>query len=211
MRLAALFLFLSIMWSVAGNAQTDTISLKEPYADGIFLTYDDFRHQRQIHKSALVTSISTNYLDFYSRVLFEKELVVEEGGNRRKVPSAEVWGYFQNNILYLNYRGEFYRVPVFGTFSYFVATVLVNTPGFYDPRFGTTVSGGTTREIREFMMDVTEGRVKELTSENVRQVLSRDPQLWAEYSKLSRRKQKDQLYRYIRRYNEAHPVFVYPK
>ena len=100
---------------------------------------------------------------------------------------------------------------MFGTFSYFVASVLVTQPGFYDPRFGASVSGGTTREMREFMMDATEGRVHELNPEIVKSVFSRDAALWAEYSKLSRRKQKDQLYRYIRRYNEGHPIYVYPK
>lgn len=193
------------------SAQTDTMALREPFREGIFLSYDDFRHQRRIDKDEVVTSVPKAYLYFYSRVLFEKELVIEENGVRRKILSSEVWGFFQNNTLYLNYRGEFYRVPVFGAFSYFVATVVVSTPGFYDPRFGATVSGGTTREIREFMMDASEGRVKELNGENVESVLSRDPQLWAEFTKLSRRKQKDQLYRYIRRYNETHPVYVYPK
>lgn len=211
MRSLAIYFLMALVWPFTAGGQTDTLRLKEPYAEGIFISYDDFRHQRQIQKSAVVTPISKSYLDFYSRVLFEKELVFEENGRQLKLPSAEVWGFFQNNTLYLNFKGEFYRVPVFGAFSYFVASVLVTQPGFYDPRFGASVSGGTTREIREFMMDATEGRVHELNPEIVKSVFSRDTALWAEYSKLSRRKQKDQLYRYIRRYNEGHPIYVYPK
>lgn len=211
MRLSVLLIFLSLLWSGEGRAQGDSVVLKEPYPEGIFLNFADFKEQRLIEKSAIITSISKSYLDFYSRVLFEKELLIERGDNLQKMPSAQVWGFFQNNILYLNYRGDFYRVPVFGAFSYFVATVVVNTPGMYDPRFGTSVSGGTTREIREFMMDAEEGKVKELNTENIRAMFSRDSLIWSEYTKLSRRKQKDQLYRFIRRYNERHPVYVFPK
>jgi hypothetical protein len=207
--LILLFVFMLLLPSGVA-AQDEGVILKEPYPDGIFMSFEDFQILRLVPKTAVTTTVPTHYLDFFSRVLFEKELIITTEYGERRVPSASVWGFLQNNVLYLNYRGEFYRVPVFGTFSYFVATVVVSSPGFYDPRFGTTISGGTTREIREFMMDIVEGRVKELSHENVRQVFSRDPALWAEYSKLSRRKQKDQLYRFIRRFNETHPVFVYP-
>ena len=95
MRSLAIYFLMALVWPFTAGGQTDTLRLKEPYAEGIFISYDDFRHQRQIQKSAVVTPISKSYLDFYSRVLFEKELVFEENGRQLNLPSAEVWAFFR--------------------------------------------------------------------------------------------------------------------
>lgn len=65
----------------------------------------------------------------------------------------------------------------------------------------------TTTEVREFVMDFYEGKILDLTMDKAKELLSRDAGLYSEFKKLGRRKQKEELYRYIRKYNELHPVY----
>ena len=41
----------------------------------------------------------------------------------------------------------------------------------------------------------------------VEELLGKDKALYEEYKKLSRRKQREQVYKYIRKFNEMHPVY----
>jgi menaquinone-dependent protoporphyrinogen IX oxidase len=56
-------------------------------------------------------------------------------------------------------------------------------------------------------MNFYDGAITEFSMEKAEELLSRDPVLFAEYMKLNRRNRKEQVNRYIRRFNEAHPVY----
>src|ERR1044072_4078539 len=150
--------FLSLFLTGLCCAQSDSIlfSADMHLEDGIYLNYADFRHNNSIKKEQIVSKLDKSQLEFLAKVVFEDKFSYEENGQTFQVESKNVWGYIQNNILHVNYKGDFYRVPVFGAISYLVANVTIVNPGFYDPRFG--MSGpSTTKEIREFVMDFYEG------------------------------------------------------
>lgn len=121
--------------------------------------------------------------------------------------SKNVWGFFQNNTLYVNYKEEFYRVPVFGAISYLVANVTVVNVGFYDPLLGYPAGTTNAKEIKEFLIDFYTGVMEVFTVSRAERLLARDQQLYEEYNKLGGRKKKEQIYRFIRRYNDLHPVY----
>ena len=175
--------------------------------DGIYINYSDFRKNTSIKKSQIISKLDKEQLEFLSKTIFEVKFSYEENGVINTVESKKVWGYMQNNTLYVNFRGDFYRVPVFGSVSYLVATVTVINPGFYDPRFGMSTGSGTTKEIREFLMNFYDGHMVEFTIDGAEQLISRDKALYEEYKNLSRRKQKEQIYGFIRKYNALHPVY----
>ncbi|MDP3556179.1 MAG: hypothetical protein Q8T03_02325, partial [Bacteroidota bacterium] len=113
-----------------------------------------------------------------------------------------------NKTFYVNYKGSFYRVPVFGSICYLVATVEVTSVGFYDPMYNPgSVAGGRRQEVREFLINFYDGNVVEFKMDEAELLISRDKLLYDEFKKLSRRKQKEQIFRYIRKYNEAHPIY----
>jgi len=205
-----LLLFLLISFSsLRCVSQSDSIQYSPDVRleDGIYLSYTDFRKNKSVKKQQIVSKLDKEQQEFLSKIIFEDKFSFEENGVLRTVGSKSVWGYVQNNTLYINYKGDFYRVPVFGVISYLVANVTVVNPGFYDPRFGMTTGPGTTKEIREFLMDFYDGVVIEFTSEAAEKLLARDKALFEEFKKLSRRKQKEQIYGYIRKYNALHPVY----
>jgi len=51
------------------------------------------------------------------------------------------------------------------------------------------------------------GVVIEFKMNEAELLLARDKGLYEEFKKLSNRKQKEQIFRFIRKYNEAHPVY----
>ena len=174
--------------------------------DAVYLTYEDFRHSRPVRKEELVSQYDKEQLDFLNRALQEETFEFERDGIRQKVRSEGVFGFVQNSTLYLNYNARFYRVPVFGAISYFVASVVVRNT-FYDPRFGYPSGTTTTTELREFVMNFYDGKTEDLTVQKAEELLSRDPALYADFRKLRRRRQREEMYRYIRLYNERHPVY----
>lgn len=201
------FLVSAILNCVCTLAQTDSTRVAEDRDDGIYLTYRDFRKNIFISREQLITDLKNDQLDLISKTLAADNFAYTSVNGRVNCLTKDLWGFYQNKTLYINYKGEFYRVPVFGAICYLVATVTVVNNGFYDPMFGYGINANRTKEIREFIINFYDGLVVDFTMDKAEELLSRDPVLFAEYKNLSRRSRKDQVNRYIRRFNETHPVY----
>jgi hypothetical protein len=206
-RILILIIFFLIGLRLFPQADSLLHTPDERLDDGIFLSYQDFRKNNSLKKAQIISKQDKDQLEFISKVVFEDKISFEENGSVQNVESKSVWGYMQNNTLYINYKGDFYRVPVFGSISYLVANVTVYNPGFYDPRFGVSSGSGTTKEIREFLMNYYDGIITPFTLQTAEDLLSRDAVLFEAYKKLRKTKRKEQIYGYIRKYNAAHPIY----
>jgi hypothetical protein len=175
--------------------------------DAIFISYYDLRHNNGIHKEEIVSEFNREQLDFIKAVVSEPTVTYKEGDRLKEVASSAIYGFFQNGTFYINYNHDFYRVPVFGSIGYLVASVKVMNAGFYDPGYGFPVGSGVTRELREFLVNFHDGVITEFSMKKAEALLARDTLLFSEYKKLNRRKEKEQVYRFIRRYNDLHPVY----
>lgn len=209
MQSRVLHTLLMVLSSMVLCSQTDSVIYNKDLRleDQIFLTYQDFREMAGLKKDHIISKEEREQLEFLSKVLFEQTVSYKEGEEILTIKSGDVWGYLQNNTFYVNYKGDFYRVPVFGSISYLVANVTVVNPGFYDPRFGYSTGSTTTKELREFLMSFYDGQIEPFTLKRAEELLSTDVQIYAEYSKLIRRKKKEQIYSFLRKFNQAHPVY----
>lgn len=209
MKRRALFSLLIALGCLFSHSQTDSVIFNKDVRleDRIFLTYGDFRRMTGLKKEVIISTEEKEQLEFLTKVLYEEAFSYKEGETLIKAISKNVWGYLQNSTFYVNYKGDFYRVPVFGSISYLVANVTVINPGFYDPRFGYSTGSTTTKELREFLMNFYDGQIEPFTLSRAEELLSADLQLYAEYDKLSRRKKKEQIYSFLRKFNQAHPVY----
>ncbi|MBA3664424.1 MAG: hypothetical protein H0W61_09475 [Bacteroidetes bacterium] len=197
---------------IRGLAQTDSLLYNENtnLKEGIFLSYTDFRKDDPITKEEIQSNLNKDQLDYFGKVIDQLKFTYIKNGATYSVESKNMWGFFQNRTLYVNYKEVFYRVPVVGSICYLVAVVEVPSyyPGIYGPGFG----GGTgntmkTKEIREFIINFYDGIVQELNLDNVELLLSRDQTLYKEFMALKRKKKKEQISRFIKKYNELHPVY----
>lgn len=211
-------LFLALVFcglSKWGIAQ-DSVAYSKDFRlyEGLYLNYQEFRYNWPIPKEKIITKINKDQLDFYSK-LIEEEFIefTERDGSVTKIKSEKVWGYCQNNIIFINLDKNFYRIPVFGAISNFIGTVeVVNYSPGYDPFMGAPI-GSTqmkTREIRQYLFDFYSGEISPFSVEQLEEFLKNDEAVYKEYTALSRKKKKEFATRYIRMYNEKHLVY-FPK
>lgn len=210
-----LITFLVIGWGRL-SAQADSVAYSKNFVlyEGLYITFSDLKHNWPIPKEKINTKIEKNQLDFYSQLIESENIVyTERDGAPTKLNSAKVWGFCQNNVVYININKTFFRIPLFGAISYFVAAVQVNvaTPGY---NMFINSSGGTgtnnTTEMREFLLDFYTGTLTEFSFEALEELLKKDAAIYKEFSSLSKKKKKEMTSRYIRMFNEKHPIY-FPK
>lgn len=182
--------------------------------EGLYLSYQDFRYNWPISKDKIITNINKDQLDFYTKLIEEEYIEYKErDGSVTKIKSEKVWGYCQNNIIFINLDKNFYRIPVFGAISNFLGTVeVINYSSGYDPFMNVPVGNTSikTREIRQFLFDFYSGEITPFSIEKLEEYLKRDEAIYKEFSELSKKKKKDLATKYIRMYNEKHQVY-FPK
>lgn len=207
--LLAFFILTAVFASKAQTVANDSALYITPTGirDGIYLNYSDFRKNQAIYKAQINSQLNDTQLEFLGKVTSQNKVSFTRDGVSQTVDSKEIWGFFQNNTLHVNYKGDFYRVPVFGAISYLVAKVEVPGVAFYDAGMAPMTSTMPTNEIREFLMNFYNGDIAEFTMKRLEELLSRDLVLYAEFKKLSRKKRHGRMYQYIRKYNELHPVY----
>jgi len=176
------------------------------FREGIFLTFKDFKNNTAVPNSAIVTNLNPNSPDFYNELLTDKVIKLKTASDSIvDWKTNEIWGFCRNGNIYINYQNDFYRIPVLGSLSYFVAKVVVRN-SFYDPWNGVPTDQYQT-ELRQFILDFETGDIYDFELENFLKLLQRDEQLYTEFTKLKKRKQRDQMFIYLRKYNDAHPIY----
>lgn len=211
-----LFFILSCFLFFGVTKAQDSIPFTKDFRlyEGIYLNYQDFRYNWPIPKEKIITQINKDQLDFYSK-LTEENIIefTDRDGSNVKIKPEKIWGYCQNNIIFINQENNFFRIPVFGAISNFIGTVeVINySPGF-DPFMNAPMNSTSTksREIRQYLFDFYSGEIVRFSVEELQEFLKRDEIIYKEYSLLSKKKKKELATKYIRMYNEKHLVY-FPK
>lgn len=182
--------------------------------EGLYLNYEDFRYNWPIPKEKIITNINKDQLDFYSKLIEQPEIeYMERDSSIRKIKSELVYGYCQNNVIFINYEKYFYRIPVFGNISYFLGTIEVRSySSSFDPFMNAPINsnGFKQREIKEFILDFYSGELSLFSIEKMEEYFKRDDEIYQAYNLLNKKKKKELVSKYIRMYNEKHPVY-FPK
>lgn len=218
--LKTLLTFFVLLFSAVSFAQNDSVKYTRDYAfnEGIYITYSDFRMNRPITKHVIESKEDKEQLDFIGKTVENSEYIFFKfGGHIHKVKTDSIWGFSQNNTVFINYDKKMFRIPVFGNISQFIATVEVinnyagmNSPYYYN--YGVTATNMPTkgREVRQFVMDFYSGQILDYNLKNITELLKRDDAIYKSFMALSKGKRKKQMGMFLRKYNEAHPVY-FPK
>ncbi len=203
------------------------------FADGIYLNFDQVKANRPIPKAKLLTSIDYNDREFFKKILEgDKIYFYDDMGVRQEVAKNSIWGYSRNGVLYVQIQENFNRITFVGNICHFVADITsydsrsYGSPyGYYDPYYSPYSYGsyyspyynpyyspyrsnmGRT-ELKQYIIDFESGKVLEFDVENTELLLMKDNQLYEEYVQLSRRKKKDLMFVYIRKFNEKNPLYI---
>lgn len=188
-------------------SQSDSIFERR---EGLYLDYIQFRENKPIIKQNIVSNIDTNQLDFFTKIVSQKEIEINTPNGKEIIKPKDLWGYYQNNILYIYYDNAFYKVPVLGAISYFIGTQEVTY--YTGAGFGVGYPYGMgsvpvrTREMRDFLLDYYTGKIYPFSIEVLEDLLKQDEELYKEFSQLSRKQKKKKYSYYIRKFNEKHPI-----
>ncbi|HNW56533.1 MAG TPA: hypothetical protein PKM69_02080, partial [Bacteroidales bacterium] len=135
-------------------------------------------------------------------------------------------------ILNIQVQGNFNRITFVGNICHFVADVTTydsryySSPyGYYDPYYSPysygsyyspynsyyspyRQSGMSRTELNQYLIDFETGKVLEFDVSNTELLLMKDQELYEEYVQLSRKKKKELMFVYIRKFNEKNPLYL---
>ena len=202
------------------------------FTDGIYLNFDQVKLNSPIPKSKLLTSIDYNDREFFKKILEgDKIYFYDNMGVRQEVAKNSIWGYSRNGVIYIQIQDNFNRITFVGNICHFVADVTTidsrsyNSPyGYYDPYYSPYSyssyynpyspyyspyrSNMTRNELKQYLIEFESGKVLEFDISNTELLLMKDNKLYEEYVQLSRKKKKELMFVYIRKFNENNPLYI---
>ena len=196
------------------------------FTDGLYLNFDQVKLNNPIPKSKLLTSLDYNDREFFKKILEgEKIYFYDNMGVRQEIERSSLWGYSRNGVLYIQVQDNFNRITFVGNICHFVADITTidsrsyNSPyGYYDPYYSPygysnyynpyssyyspyRQPGVARNELKQYLIDFESGKVLEFDVTNTELLLMKDSQLYDEYVQLSRKKKKELMFVYIRKFN----------
>ena len=203
------------------------------FNDGIYINFDQVKLNSPIPKAKLLTSVDYNDREFFKKIFeIDKIYFYDNMGVRQEIAKNSIWGYSRNGVLYVQIQENFNRITFVGNICHFVADITTydsrsyNSPyGYYDPYYSPygysnynnpynpyyspyRQSNMTRSELKQYLIDFESGKVLEFDIENTELLLMKDNQLYEEYVQLSRKKKKELMFVYIRKFNEKNPLFI---
>ncbi len=203
------------------------------FTDGIYLNFDQVKMNKPIPKAKILTSVDYNDREFFKKVLEPGKIYFYDNmGVRQEVAMNNIWGYSRNGVLYVQIQGNFNRITFVGSICHFVADVTTydsryyNSPyGYYDPYYSPYgysnyynpynpyyypygQSNMSRTELKQYIIDFESGKILEFDVENTELLLMKDSTLYDEYVQLSRKKKKELMFVYIRKFDENNPLYI---
>ena len=128
-------------------------------------------------------------------------------GDRSVVDLDRMWGFCQNDVVYIGGGNGFYRIGLMGSLSHLVVE---QTYRDWDPYMYNYPCGGSmTRTVLVHMLlDMKTGSFLDFTASGMDHALQHDPVLLEEFRALPKKKRNsdEALFRFLRLYNDRNPL-----
>ena len=186
------------------------------FKNGIYLNFGQFRNNTPVSIESVVCNYDKDkYDDIYECIDNSVNLkYYNEYGILTETETKTLWGYCRNGKPYVNWSNGFRQIGFIGSVCHFVATVIVyqdmNPTPYYDP-YSYNYSGTNqyyTSELHQLIIDMSTGAILDFEVQNVERVIQCDTVLYKEFTDLSKRKKRNMMFYYIRKFNENHPLFL---
>lgn len=205
-------------------SQTDSTNLVKydpgyKFKEGLYVNFEQVRNNNPIPKSRLVSTYDYNETDFFDNILAQNKVYYYDNiGNRSEIPTDKVWGFSRNGAIFIKVQEGYYRITLIGSVCHFVAmqTNYSNyyaSPYYYNPYYDPYMGGHgsyPSSEMRQFLLDFKTGKVYNYSIDGIEVILMGDPELHDEFMALKKRKKRQSLFLYMRKYNERNPLY-FPK
>lgn len=203
------------------------------FNDGIYLNFEQVKMNSPIPKAKILTSTDYNDKEFFKKILENDKIYFYDNiGVRQEVAKNAIWGYARNGVLIVQVQETFNRITFVGSICHFVADITTYDPrysnspyGYYDPYYSPygynnyyspyssfynpyRQSGMVRNELKQYLIDFESGKVLEFDVKNTELLLMKDNDLYEEYVQLSRKKKKELMFVYIRKFNGKNPLYL---
>jgi len=196
------------------------------FKDGIYLNFDQVKGNNPIPKAKLLTSTDYNDREFFKKLIESGKIYFYDNmGIRQEIVTNTIWGYARNGVLYIQIQETFNRITFVGSICHFVADITTYDPRYYSPYspYGNYGYGSyyspysyypyrqsnmARSEIKQYLIEFETGNITEFDMKNTEIMLMKDPELYEEYVQLPRKKKKDLMFVYIRKFNEKNPLYI---
>jgi hypothetical protein len=233
-----LFIFIPPFPSLYGQEKEGMVKYTPDFRfnDGIYLDFEQVKMNSPIPKAKLLTSVDYNDREFFKKILaMDKIYFYDNMGVRQEIAKNIIWGYARNGVLNIQIQENFNRITFVGSICHFVADITSydnrynNSPyGYYDPYYSPygysnyynryypynsyyspyRQSNMTRNELKQYLIDFESGKILEYDIGNTELLLMKDNELYEEYIQLSRKKKKELMFVYIRKFNEKNPLYI---
>jgi len=222
------FLIIALLSTNSLWAQVDSTKIKMikytpeyKFKDGLYLQFEDFKNNSPVDKNKIIApDLDRKDYNFVANVVESKKIKIYDPlGIEVEIKTKNLWGFCSNGNIYININDDFNRLPYIGSLSHLVADKLVynqnyNTPygnnyyNSYNPYNPYGNPNAATVEMRQYILDMEKGTITDYTLENVEISLMKDPVLYDEFMDLSRKKKKQKMFFYMRKFNERNPLIL---
>ena len=197
-------LFQGVIWGVSDSVMyTKDLKLN----DGLYVSFNDLRSNNPILKSNIITNYNKSALDFFKQELSKTEIhYMDSTKTERTLKTSKFWGYCSNNNIYINYGREFSKIMVVGSICHFTASMEVQLggSGYYQ---NAPVTMNSSYEYEQFVFSIYSGKILAFTVPNMQVLFKSDDQLFLEYMALKKKKKRELMFFYLRKFNEKHPAY----
>jgi hypothetical protein len=200
------FIFLLSLYCFQLQAQSDSAVLGNSFSlrEGIYLNFEQFRSNRPILLNQLQTTADRSSPDFMLRLTAVRTVAWKDSsGILHDTLVSKLWGYNFNRHVYIQTANDFTRLVVMGSLCHFTGTE-INYMYTGGPGPG---GNAPVKQQQQFVLDMRTGTVSAFTVSAMLNLLEEyDTVLHAEFLKLKKRKRNQQMFIYLRKYNERHPL-----
>ncbi len=123
-------------------------------------------------------------------------------GSRQAIRMTGLWGFCQNDVVYIQAGNGFYRIGLMGSLAHMTYEQTVRDWDPYMYRYGSM----TRTYIVQQMLDMKSGRFLPFNAAGMDQALQHDTALLEEFRgmKKKERNSNEVLFRFLRLYNDRH-------
>jgi len=204
-----LLVLLSLVFGVPSvHAQMDTVWV--PYSagmdlrDGLYRSFREFRlNAPGVPMERLRDEQGLAVLDL--RKVLSRLYWQPDSGAREAIRPDRMWGFCQNDVIYVSAGNGFYRIGLMGSIAHLVVEVSYRDWDPYMQPFPIT----RTALVHQ-LLDMRNGAFLPFTSGGMAQALQGDPVLLEEFMALSPRERNKEaaLFRFLHLHNERNPLLL---
>lgn len=212
---------LAVLWVIASSGQWDSLDYEArdttrilydggfDFREGIYFGFEDFRANRPaVALKDLLSDRGKPTGDL--RQSNGKLFYMDSAGTKQRIELDRTWGFCNRDVVYVRIGDGFSRIGLMGSVAHIVYDNTYRSWGSYGSAYGAGPYTTTVQEQR--LLDMESGDFLPVTGGGIYLAILHDEELVAEFEALPKRERnrEETIFRFMRRYNERHPLY-FPK